>query len=42
LPYTNRYTLLKHMKFIEAQEDMFKSYFGGGSGAFASGVVWIS
>ncbi len=30
------------MKFKEAQEDMRKSYFGGGPGAFASGVVWLT
>lgn len=29
------------MKFIEAQEDMRKSYFGGGPGAFASGIIWL-
>jgi hypothetical protein len=36
---TNQLSL---MKFVEAQEDMRKSYFGGGPGAFASGVVWIT
>ena len=30
------------MNFIEAQEDMRKSYFGGGPGAFASGIVWLT
>jgi len=30
------------MNFSEAQEDMRKSYFGGGPGAFASGLVWIT
>jgi hypothetical protein len=30
------------MTFIEAQEDMRKSYFGGGPGAFASGIVWLT
>ncbi len=30
------------MTFIEAQEDMRKSYFGGGPGAFASGLVWLT
>ncbi len=30
------------MTFIEAQEDMRKSYFGGGPGAFVSGVVWLT
>ncbi len=30
------------MKFIEAQEDMRKSYFGRGPGAFVSGVVWFT
>jgi len=30
------------MNFIEAQEDMCKSYFGGGPGAFASGVIWLT
>jgi hypothetical protein len=30
------------MKFTEAQEDMRTSYFGGGPGAFISGVVWIT
>lgn len=29
------------MNFLEAQEDMRKSYFGGGPGAFTSGLVWI-
>ena len=29
------------MTFSEAQEDMRKSYFGGGPGAFASGLIWI-
>lgn len=30
------------MDFIDAQEDMRKSYYGGGPGAFASGIVWIT
>lgn len=30
------------MTFIEAQEDMRKSYFGGAPGAFASGMVWLA
>ena len=30
------------MEFIKAQEDMRKSYFGGGPGAFASGLVWLT
>ncbi len=30
------------MKFTEAQEDMRKSYFGGGPGALASGAVWLT
>lgn len=30
------------MNFSEAQEDMRKSYFGGGPGAFASGLVWVT
>lgn len=30
------------MNFMEAQADMRKSYFGGGPGAFASGIVWLS
>ncbi|MCM4166097.1 hypothetical protein KCTC52924_03011 [Arenibacter antarcticus] len=30
------------MKFIQAQEDMRKSYFGGGPGALASGLVWLT
>lgn len=30
------------MTFLEAQEDMRKSYFGGGPGAFVSGIVWIT
>lgn len=29
------------MDFSEAQKDMRNSYFGGGPGAFASGLVWI-
>jgi hypothetical protein len=30
------------MNFKEAQEDMRKSYLGGGPGAFASGIVWLT
>jgi len=30
------------MKFIEAQKDMRNAYFGGGPGAFASGIVWLT
>ena len=30
------------MTYTEAQEDMRKSYFSGGPGAFASGIVWLS
>tara|TARA_B110001454_G_C12424108_1_gene310665 strand:+ start:28 stop:570 length:543 start_codon:yes stop_codon:yes gene_type:complete len=30
------------MDFTKAQHDMRKSYFGGGPGAFASGIVWIT
>jgi len=30
------------MIFTEAQEDMRKSYLGGGPGAFASGIVWLT
>ena len=30
------------MNFLDAQEDMRKSYFSGGPGAFASGLVWIT
>lgn len=30
------------MTFIESQEDMRKSYFGGGPGAFVSGFVWMT
>lgn len=30
------------MNFLEAQEDMRRSYFGGGPGAFASGIVWLT
>jgi hypothetical protein len=30
------------MKFKEAQKDMRTSYFGGGPGAFASGIVWLT
>ena len=30
------------MTFKEAQEDMRTSYFGGGPGAFASGIVWLT
>lgn len=29
------------MNFIEAQKDMRTSYYGGGPGAFASGIIWI-
>ncbi len=30
------------MNFIDAQKDMRKSYFGGGPGAFVSGIVWLT
>ena len=30
------------MNFKDAQEDMRIAYFGGGPGAFASGVVWLT
>ncbi|WP_396591800.1 DUF7010 family protein [Allomuricauda sp. R78024] len=30
------------MNFTEAQEDMRTSYFGGGPGVFASGIVWFA
>ena len=30
------------MEIVKAQEDMRKSYFGGGPGAFASGLVWLT
>lgn len=30
------------MKFSEAQADMRKSYLGGATGAFASGMVWLT
>lgn len=30
------------MNFTEAQEDMRTSYFGGGPGVLASGVVWLT
>jgi hypothetical protein len=30
------------MTFLEAQGDMRKSYFDGGPGAFASGIVWLT
>ena len=30
------------MQFKEAQEDMRISYFGGGPGAFTSGIVWLA
>lgn len=30
------------MNFKEAQEDMRKSYFGGGPGVFSSGIVWLT
>jgi len=30
------------MNFKAAQEDMRKAYFGGGPGAWASGIVWLS
>jgi len=29
------------MNITEAQEDMRKSYLGGGSGAFVSGTIWL-
>jgi len=29
------------MTFLEAQEDMRKSYYGGAPGAFTSGLVWL-
>lgn len=30
------------MTLLEAQQDMRKSYFGGGPGAFVSGIVWLT
>jgi hypothetical protein len=30
------------LNFREAQKDMRRSYFGGGPGAFTSGLVWLS
>jgi len=30
------------MTFVEAQEDMRTSYFGGSPGAFISGIVWLT
>ena len=30
------------MNLLEAQEDMRKAYLGGGTGAFVSGIVWLS
>jgi len=30
------------MTFLEAQEDMRKSYFAGGPAAFVSGIVWLT
>ncbi len=30
------------MTVIEAQEDMRKSYFGGGPGALVSGIIWLT
>lgn len=30
------------MNFTEAQEDMRTSYFAGGPGVFASGIVWLA
>lgn len=30
------------MNFREAQQDMRKAYYGGGPGAFVSGIIWLT